>query len=115
MSVYEYRRNGPHYALTDNGEFIGPPLTEIAIAFSRSDGTLHKHGGVTMVENWATEARQKLRSGDLSDWADDLIVLSGPLDIDEINKCISTTGYCKRYYERVLATPTAPQPSKVPS
>lgn len=110
MSDYRYVMNGPHYVLTDDGKFIGPPLLEIAVGFDKEDGIVRKHGAVAMVERWASDTRAKLRAGGLHDWADNLIVLSGKLDIEAINRYISTSGYAKRYFASLQAH--APSTSK---
>jgi hypothetical protein len=33
------------------------------------------------------------------------VVVSGPLPVDEINKCLQISGYCRRLYSRLETLP----------
>ena len=37
--------------------------------------------------------------------ANDLVVVSGPLPVDELNKCLWISGYCRRMFKRLSTLP----------
>jgi len=77
----------------------------VAIAFDRSTGALHEHGSPVRIQSWATNARRRLRAAGNWDSAEDIVVVSGPLPVDEINKCLSIEGYCRSMYKRLSTLP----------
>jgi hypothetical protein len=89
--------------LTGNREILHC-CDEVAIAFDRDSGTLHKHGDPARVMAWADQARAKLRQvpgGNVL--ADALVVISGKLPLEEVNKCLAITGYCAIMARRLQA------------
>jgi hypothetical protein len=77
----------------------------VAIAFDASTGELHEHGNPTRIHSWATTARRRLRAAGALESANDIVVVSGPLPVDEINKCLQISGYCRRLYSRLDTLP----------
>jgi hypothetical protein len=77
----------------------------VAIAFDRSTGTLHEHGSPLRIHSWATNTRRRLRAAGCWDRAEDIVVVSGPLPVDEINKCLSINGYCRSLFSRLSSLP----------
>ena len=77
----------------------------VAIAFDASTGVLHEHGSPLRIHSWATTARRRLRAAGSLESANDIVVVSGPLPVDEINKCIQITGYCRRMFTRLATLP----------
>jgi hypothetical protein len=77
----------------------------VAIAFDASTGMLHEHGSPTRIHSWATTARRRLRAAGSLESANDIVVVSGPLPVDEINKCLQITGYCRRMFTRLDSLP----------
>jgi hypothetical protein len=77
----------------------------VAIAFERSTGTLLEHGSSTRIHCWASNTRRRLRAAGAWDSADDIVVVSGPLPVDEINKCLSIQGYCRNMFTRLATLP----------
>ncbi|NMM14595.1 MAG: hypothetical protein HHJ17_13825 [Rhodoferax sp.] len=77
----------------------------VAIAFNVSTGMLHEHGSPSRIHSWATTARRRLRAAGSLDSANDIVVVSGPLPVDEINKCLRITGYCRRMFSRLATLP----------
>ena len=77
----------------------------VAIAFDVSTGELHEHGSPTRIHSWATTARRRLRAAGALDSANDIVVVSGPLPVDEINKCLQINGYCRRLLQRLATLP----------
>jgi hypothetical protein len=77
----------------------------VAIAFDASTGMLHEHGSPLRIHSWASTARRRLRAAGSLDSANDIVVVSGPLPVDEINKCLQITGYCRRMFTRLATLP----------
>jgi hypothetical protein len=77
----------------------------VAIAFDASTGHLHEHGSPARIHSWANGARRRLRAAGAQDSANDIVVVSGPLPVDEINKCLSVAGYCRRLFSRLGTLP----------
>ncbi|RFO95665.1 hypothetical protein DIC66_16855 [Rhodoferax lacus] len=77
----------------------------VAIAFDASTGLLHEHGTPTRIHSWATTTRRRLRAAGALDSANDIVVVSGPLPVDEINKCLEITGYCGSMFRQLSSLP----------
>jgi hypothetical protein len=77
----------------------------VAIAFDASTGELREHGSPTRIHSWAATARRRLRAAGSLDRANDIVVVSGPLPVDEINKCLEIKGYCANMFHRLSALP----------
>ena len=77
----------------------------VAIAFDASTGVLHEHGNPARIHSWATPARRRLRAAGSLASANDIGVVSGPLPVDEINKCLRVTGYCRRMFTQLATLP----------
>lgn len=102
---------------------------EIAIAFDRASGTVHRHGNPDVIGTWASDAQRRMRCAEPNPaalavvdclhergligspltanqirdegkrFADDLIVLAGKLPVEHLNKAINITGYAKKLPE----------------
>ncbi len=77
----------------------------VALAFDASSGLLHEHGSPTRIHSWASGARRRLRAAGALDSANDIVVVSGPLPVDEINKCLQINGYCRSMFRRLSSLP----------
>ncbi|NVO07083.1 MAG: hypothetical protein HXX19_14715 [Rhodoferax sp.] len=77
----------------------------VAIAFDRSTGALHEHGSPPRIHSWASNTRRRLRAAGAWDRADDIVVVSGPLPVDEINRCLAVKGYCRSLFSRLSSLP----------
>lgn len=77
----------------------------IAIAFDAQTGHLHDHGSPTRIQSWAVNARRKFRAKGAIDEANSIVVVSGPLPVDEVNKCLRIHGYCRRLFSRLATLP----------
>jgi hypothetical protein len=77
----------------------------IAIAFDASTGVLHEHGTPARIHSWALGTRRRLRAAGALESANDIVVVSGPLPVDEINKCLQISGYCRRMFTRLSTLP----------
>lgn len=77
----------------------------IAIAFEASTGALREHGSPLRIHSWANNTRRRLRASGALDKANDIVVVSGPLPVDEINKCLEINGYCRDMFTRLNSLP----------
>jgi hypothetical protein len=77
----------------------------VAIAFDEVTGHVHQHGSATRINSWALRARRLLRAAGRWDEANSIVVISGPLPVDEINKCLWVHGYCQRMLQRLKWLP----------
>lgn len=103
MTDCHYRLTCGQYVLHDGDEPIGAVLDEIALAFDRDSGTLHKHGPVDLVSAWHANAQQRYRAAGLDDLAEPLVMVAGRFPLEDLNRCISASGYVGRFYQRLLA------------
>ena len=103
-SYYLYDMKEPPSPYTGERRFRLKTDT-VAIAFDRSTGELHQHGSPTRIQSWATGARRRLRAAGAIDIANDIVVVSGPLPVDELNKCLWVNGYVRRMFKRLASLP----------
>ena len=110
----QYQLKGGNYHLYDlstpaskvTGEHRLRLTTDnVAIAFDVSTGRLHEHGTPRRIHSWATTARRRLRAAGSLALANDIVVVSGPLPVDEINKCLQISGYCRSMFARLATLP----------
>lgn len=107
---YHYRMNCGQYVLHDGEDPIGPVMDEVAIAFDLESGTLHKHGSPEMVRAWCKKSSDKLIQAGFPEMAGDLVVIAGRFPVEELNKCLSITGYVRRMYDRASSGEISSQP-----
>lgn len=77
----------------------------LAIAFSLCTGELHQHGSPARIQSWATNQRRRLRAAGQWKEAQDIVVVSGPFPVEEINKCLHISGYCQRLFHKLASVP----------
>ncbi|GEM_PF-204155 len=77
----------------------------LAIAFDNHTGEVHQHGTPSRIQSWAANTRRRLRAKGLWQEAEDIIVISGPFPVEEINKCLWMKGYCRRLLQRLSSLP----------
>jgi hypothetical protein len=77
----------------------------VALAFDVSTGVLHEHGSPTRIHSWALGQRRRLRAAGSWDSANDIVVVSGPLPVDEVNKCLAIKGYCRSMFKQLATLP----------
>lgn len=98
---FDYRLNCGQYVLHSNGSPIGPLLDEVALCLGTGCGTLYKHGKPEFVQKWLATTQAAFRKGGFHDMADELVVIQGRFSLEELNKCLSTSGYALRLYQQV--------------
>jgi len=52
-----------------------------------------------------SERCRRLRAAGAVDVANGIVVVSGPLPVDELNKCLWISGYCRRMFTRLASLP----------
>ena len=77
----------------------------VAIAFDQHTGQVHQHGSPARIQSWALHQRRRLRAAGALDQANGIVVVSGPLPVDELNKCLWINGYCRRMFTRLASLP----------
>ena len=77
----------------------------VAIAFDAHTGQVHQHGSPARIQSWAIHTRRRLRAAGAVQEANDIVVVSGPLPVDELNKCLWIAGYCRRLLQRLASLP----------
>ena len=103
-SYYLYDMRDAPSAVTGERRFKLKTDT-VAIAFDAHTGEVHQHGSPTRIQSWANHQRRRLRAAGAQAVANDLVVVSGPLPVDELNKCLWISGYCRRMFTRLASLP----------
>jgi hypothetical protein len=108
---------------SSSGLALTEPIPKVAMCLHKLTGTLFAHGGKEYVDAWHKRTIERLGS-DLGDEGRHesiaaLVVVEGRFPLDEINKCISTGGYCRQFYEKLRAgfieeasEPFSPEPAE---
>lgn len=102
--TYCYQMIDDQYVWCAEGIPSRPPLAEVALAFDRECGTVHKHGDPELVHAWHRTAQRQFRIGGFDALADDLVVISGRFDLEELNRCITVSGYAATFYAQLMLT-----------
>ena len=103
-SYYLYDMRDAPSAVTGERRFKLKTDT-VAIAFDLHTGEVHQHGSPARIQSWATHTRRRLRAAGAVAEANDLVVVSGPLPVDELNKCLWIRGYCRGLFRRLASLP----------
>lgn len=77
----------------------------VAIAFDARTGELQEHGSPSRIHSWANNTRRRLRAAGDGEQANAIVVVSGPLPVEEINKCLQIKGYCRGMFKRLATLP----------
>jgi len=100
----KYIKNGIKYRLIDTITHPDSPhdiiadYDEIAVVFDIKTGTLLKHGDFHKVNEWYNTAIKKYEEANLQGMIDDMMIISGQIDPDKINKCINHSGTSHRVF-----------------
>jgi hypothetical protein len=97
----------PTYAVED-GRYSYTHITgevfdtgpEMAMVFDVDDDprstlrvTVLKHGPVDKVTHWYETVKDAYKTGGFPEWAEGFVLVTGKLDVDEVDKAIAITGY----------------------
>ena len=77
----------------------------VAIAFDQVTGQVLEHGSAARINAWALGARRRLRLAGHAQAANRVVVISGPLPVEELNKCLSISGYCRWMLRKLAQLP----------
>lgn len=102
---YFYAMNCGQYVLHDpQGNPVGPVMDSVALALDKVEGVLFKHGSFEMVQRWLSQTQTKLRAqGEFgAEMAANLVIIEGRFELEELNRCLSTTGYAGRLYQQTM-------------
>lgn len=112
-STPNYRFICGQYVLHRGDSPVSAPTDEVALALSAESGLLHKHGKPETVLQWAAQARRQLsvHRGDKSaeenalarEMALDIVVLQGRFALEDLNRCITSSGYAGTLYKAAKA------------
>lgn len=99
---YEFNEKTEEYEyFDDSGELI-LSTEEISIMFDKSCGTLLKHGNPVLVQRYYDKTCTQYRKHNFQGIIDDLVIITGKFDLEELNKIIGITGYISRFHEKLL-------------
>lgn len=91
------------YTLWSDGTVLFENQPEIAIVVDTATGTLHKHGQVAYAQAWHKKTQEAFRKHGFGDMADDIVCVCGAFDVEDINRCLSHTGYAGHLVKKILA------------
>jgi hypothetical protein len=74
---------------------------EVAILFDKASNLVLKHGKPEYVQVDAAITRDRLATEGFEVLADDLVVIVGAFDLEELNKVVSCTNYIGRFYQQL--------------
>ncbi len=77
----------------------------VAVAFNRRSGKIHEHGMPARIHSWAAHTRRRLLAAGSLEEANDLVVISGPWPVEELNKCLWSPILCRRILQRLASLP----------
>ena len=78
---------------------------EVAILFDKASNLVLKHGKPEYVQTDADVMRKRLASEGFEALAEDLVVITGAFDLEELNKVMSCMNYIGRFYEQLQEEP----------
>lgn len=93
MDTFTYRLNCGQYVLHKDLSPIGPVMDEVALCIDAENGVLHKHGIPAVVGRWHYMTANRLREHGFDDMAKSMVVIQGRFTLEELNRCLSTSGY----------------------
>lgn len=111
MAEYLYRLEHGSYYLTHAKlpwpTSIRSMSDQVALAYARGDDgfVLMKHGSPEVVRGWLEHAIGQYKRAGLDEMAEALEMVELPrgFDVDEINKCLTTSGYIGTLVKRIEA------------
>lgn len=115
MDEYNYQLNCGQYVLHLGDKPVGAVMDEVSIAFDRESGTMHKHGKPESVQAWLAQAQKKLRSAGAYDMANDLVIITGKFPLQELNNCLTTSGYVMRMVDQLQRGLLTQEPATLPA
>ena len=103
----EYRLNCGQYVLHRDGLPVKAVTDTVAIVVDTSMECLVKHGTPADVSRWLESAKAKFIEKGFLELAESLVMLEGRFPIDDLNMCLTHSGYAMVLYRRITAGSTA--------
>lgn len=100
---FHYETNCGQYVLHEDRKPVRAPVDEVSLAFDAAEGILHKHGTKDSVAKWYTEARKRFSEAGCAEMMDGIVVITGRFMLEDLNKCLTTSGYVAVLHQRLLA------------
>jgi hypothetical protein len=106
---FSYRLRDKLYELYQGERLLGQPMTAVSLALDSSSGAVLQHGSPELVEPWGMDRRAKLRKDSPAE-ADRLVVLTGRIQVAELNRCFTQQGYAAQVLAQAQAGTLQPEP-----
>lgn len=97
-SYYLIRKGSPNAVTSPSGEHIVLMCDQVAMCFDVESGTLFKHGAHDVVQSWYQA--QRLNIFNLA-----LLVFPAGHPVEDINRCLTTSGHIGEVYKRLMLAP----------
>ncbi|MEJ6003794.1 hypothetical protein [Paucibacter soli] len=107
---FNYRLNCGQYVLHDGDRPVRRVLDEVSLAFTETDGVLVKHGDPESVQKWVSTTQGKYRAAGFEESAAGLVCITGRFPLEDLNRCLSTTGFVLNLYARLKSGELGQQP-----
>lgn len=110
---FNYRFNCKQYVLHKGDQPVGAVLDEVSLAIDTNTGSVLKHGNPEMVTRYVQETRAKLMQAS-PEWAAELVQLTGRFKLEELNACLTTSGFAGRLWAKAQAGTLRHEPDWCP-
>ena len=98
----EYALENGSYALYLDGKRV-VHSQEIGVVIDLNTGSALKHGEPELVQAYFNVARKAYMDGGFAQEANDLVFVTGKIDLDELNKMVGICGYAGIFYRKNFA------------
>ncbi len=105
---YQYQMNCGQYVLHHDGKPITAPSDTVAMALDVNMEIMLKHGSPYAVSAWVRLTKDRMIKGGHQDMADTIVMIEGRFPLDQLNRCLDTSGYVMMLYNDMMGM--APQP-----
>jgi hypothetical protein len=95
--------NGLYVASFDGKRIVAGK--EVAILFDKASNLVLKHGKPEHVQTDADFMRRRLVAEGFNALAEDMVLITGAFDLEELNKAMSCTNYIGRFYAQLQEEP----------
>lgn len=96
--VYQQVDGRYHFYLQGDLRFT---TDEVAILFDKNGYVLLKHGKPELVQAAYDRMRAAFIEGGFDEVANDLVLIQGRFDVDELNKAVGISGHMEKLYQAV--------------
>lgn len=100
--MVEYKLEGERYACYLNGRAL-LATDQVVLLVDQEAGILLKHGDLAAVSKKYHVMRNAFAWAGFAELANDLVLVEGPRDIEELNQLLQCTGYLPVYLRKLAA------------